>query len=149
MTTLNLTIRQKITVLIVAQPFPNRSFFACRSVAPSPSRQSTTVTRSVRTLNYGIYAHHVRCFQSQVRSYTIYDFMVSSPLQAEVKYKSLEHRGRLSFRKIRKKKKIQVSSCLCVQWIHLQQLHVYIWLSRECKTLHMMGRWEGGQYFWG
>ena len=37
--------------------------------------------------------------------------MVPSPLQAEVKYGFLEHRGRLSFRK--------VSSCLCVQWIYL------------------------------
>ena len=163
-----LDYQTKITVLIVAQPFPNRivpgkthqfrytsrfwSFFACRLVAPSPSRQPTIVTRGVRMLNYGIYAHHVRCFQSQVWSYTIYGFMVPSPLQAEVKYKFLEHRGRLSFRKIKKKKKkFQVSSCLCVQWIYLgctTATCIYLAFKRM-QTLHMMGSWEGGQHFCG
>ena len=42
----------------------------CLSVGRSFSLKATQLaTRSVRAFNYGIYAHHVRCFQSRLRLY--------------------------------------------------------------------------------
>ena len=73
--------------------------------------------------------------------------MVPSPLQAKVKYKFLEHRGRLSFRRIKKKKKksssVKLPVC-AVDIFRMYSSYMYISGFQEDANLTHDGKMGGG-----
>ena len=72
--------------------------------------------------------------------------MVPSPLQAEVKYKFLEHRGWLSFRKIKKKKKKKKISSVKLPVCAVNIFNSYMYISgfQEDANLTHDGKVGGG-----